>query len=461
MSIARDLIIDQLPPTVDNAKHLATWYTQGHADSLGDRLLMFDNTSAPSWEILRFRPSLARNEQFEAALRERVERLVAFHHPAFPLVRPIKNLGHDDGLAVVSTYAAGARLSEAMKRPRSATFAVRLIRQLVPALAALQRHGPGIAHGVLDLNRIVVTGGGRLMIREHMVGSAIASLELSAQQLWSDFGILASPSHTTIPVLDCRSDVTQVGLIALSLMIGRRIGPDEYPDRIEALLDDIAERNGRHSLVIFQPLRYWLERALQLDEYMFESAHDANEALSELRDEPDGPEDYLAAFGPTLPDATAPFDDADAIRPGRRGPRLIAPRHSGRTDTADDLPLAAPGVRASLGGLAAAADDAYEMPMPGAGRAAQWMAGVFFAVAMGEAAFIGRMLYARAANPTPPVVGAPQPAVAPPAAAIQPAVVEPTPSDARSTAETVAKSAAPAVPAATLQKNGAFRLSSP
>src|SRR4051812_29340140 len=152
MSVVHDLIIDQLSASgpANPEQHLATWYTQGHSDGLGDRLLMFDNTSAPSWEILRFKPALARDERFDAALRERMEQLASFHHPAFPLVRPLKGLGHEDGLAVVSTYAPGVRLSEAMKRPRSAAFSVRLLRQLAPALAALQEHAPGVFHGALD-----------------------------------------------------------------------------------------------------------------------------------------------------------------------------------------------------------------------------------------------------------------------------------------------------------------------
>ena len=44
-------------------------------------------------------------------------------------------------LAVVSTYAPGMRLSEALKKPRGAAFAMRMLRQLMPALAALQQHG--------------------------------------------------------------------------------------------------------------------------------------------------------------------------------------------------------------------------------------------------------------------------------------------------------------------------------
>src|SRR5262245_39945801 len=171
--MAHDLIIDQFPPAGDGETHLATWYAQGHSDALGDRLLMFDNTSAPSWEILRFKPSLARHSGFEAAIRDEVARVGQFRHPAFPIVRPIQELGLEDGLAVVSTFAPGLRLSEALKKPRSVTFAVRMIRQLAPALAALQDHGVGIVHGALNVERIVVTAEGGLMIREHMIGAAL------------------------------------------------------------------------------------------------------------------------------------------------------------------------------------------------------------------------------------------------------------------------------------------------
>src|SRR5262249_30690164 len=153
-----------------------------------------------------------------------------------------------------------------------------------PALAALQEHAPGLAHGALNVERVVVTAEGGVMIREHMIGAALASLGLSATSLWSDFGVVVPPTQFAAPALDARSDVAQIGLIILSLMLGRRLGPDEYPDQIEQLLDGIAARCDRQSRVLFQPLRYWLERALQLDAFVFESAREASDALAELGD---------------------------------------------------------------------------------------------------------------------------------------------------------------------------------
>ena len=313
MSTAQDLIIDQFAPMVESGTRLTTWYAQGHSDGLGDRLLMFDNTSAPSWEILRFNPTLARDPRFETALRHRVERLSTFHHQAFPLVRSIKELGHEGGLAVVSTYVSGVRLSDALKKPRSAEFALQLIRQLMPALNALHEHAPVIAHGALTLDRVVLTADGRLMIREHMVGSAIEGLELSATGLWSDFGILVPPTGAVIPRLDGRSDVTQLALVALSLVAGRRIGPDEYPQVVPELLE---------RLVRLESLRHWLQRALQLDDKAFGSVREAIDALSEPQHPPPRDDDgFEASLRLALPAASRP----EAAPPG--APRAVERQH--------------------------------------------------------------------------------------------------------------------------------------
>ncbi len=405
MTMAHDLIIDQFSPMGERQTHLTTWYAQGHSDNLGDRLLMFDNTTAPSWEILRFTPALARDYRFEAALRDRVERLVSFHHPAFPLVRPIKELGHEDGLAVVSTYASGVRLSEALKKPASPAFVLRLIRQLVPALAALQQHGAGIAHGALCADRIVVTAKGQLTIREHMVGAALGSVEFSSTRLWADFGILASPTRTTAPTLDGRSDVIQLALVALSLMAGRRIGPDEYPDKVEELLDDIAARNARLAPGTFQHLRSWLERALQLGDDLFDSARDANEALAEWQDETEGPAGPFVSLSSNMaeaPPVTDGLEDAGHWQQGWCGPHLIGPR---RFEVAEAAPLHPP---AALADQAAVGDEwnqgAIGRVSPVRRRftsAVRWVAVAAASLAVGEALFIGRLLYMRAATPPP------------------------------------------------------------
>ena len=77
---------------LDAPKPLASWYTEGVCDGVGDRLWMFDNSGTPSLELLRFHPLLATANGFEDALRERVDELDGFDHPAFSRVRAIQRM---------------------------------------------------------------------------------------------------------------------------------------------------------------------------------------------------------------------------------------------------------------------------------------------------------------------------------------------------------------------------------
>ena len=379
MSTARDLIVDQLPPAAESGNRLTTWYAQGHADGLGDRLLMFDNTTAPSWELLRFKPELTRDPRFSTALRHRIETLSTFQHPAFPVVRSIKEFGLEEGLAVVSTYVPGVRLSDALKKPRSMEFAVHLLRQLMPALAALHEHSDGIAHGAVTLDRVVLTNDGRLTIREHMVGSGVEALELSAAQLWSNFGILTPLSRLVCPPLDTRSDVAQLTLVALALMAGRRIVLDEYPHTIRDLLDRVVRPGA---------LRHWFERALYLNEHGFRSAREASDALSELKQE--GPREDAGQPVPRLP------------APAATTPETVAPQPSQPVSPPIPSPVEREHPLAPIGIVAV-------QPTRRFGNAIRWAAIAAGVVALAEAVVIGRLLYlgsnaTQAAAPRPSAI---------------------------------------------------------
>jgi hypothetical protein len=281
-SVAVDVPSDVEPP-----RPLASWYAQGSSDGIGDRLLMFDNTGTPSLELLRFRPELAAAPGFEDALRERVERLQGFTHPCFPHARAVERLDGGAGLTLVSTFTAGKRLAEIFRSPRARTgvhpaFAAWLIRDLTAALADLQRQGDGIAHGGLTPDRIVLTADGHLVIAEHVLGGALDRLRLPAARLWQDLGLIAPESPNGTALLDDRTDVIQLGWIVLSVLLGRRITPAEYPQHADALLDEFARTSGRRSPALIPALRCWLERALRLDGDVFESAMEAQDAIREL-----------------------------------------------------------------------------------------------------------------------------------------------------------------------------------
>ena len=261
---------------------IASWYTQGISDGLGDRLLMFDNTAAGSLELLRFRPGLANAPGFEDTLRDTVQRLAEFKHPGFAQARSVQRLEGEEALALISTHVEGKRLSDVFRTHRHGglhpAFATWLIRQLTSALAEFHALGKGVAHGALTADRIVLTPDRRLVITEHVLGAALDERRFSAPRLWRDVGIVASAADDEAPRLDSRNDIVQLGVVALSVLLGRRISPEEYPQNLEPLLEEFAEAAGRRSPALVGPLRDWLEQALDPNGG-FRSAVDAADGL--------------------------------------------------------------------------------------------------------------------------------------------------------------------------------------
>jgi PEGA domain-containing protein len=259
-------------------------YTPGFSDVLGDRRLMLENTNSTMAEQLRFKREFSEAVGFEVAIRQRIEELGQLHDPSIGTVRRVEWLGANEGLALVSNHVGGRRLSDMIGEAAGPAFAFEFIRQLAPALAAIQGQGGGIAHGVLSAERIIVTRDGRLVIVEHVLGSAFELLQLPANRLRSEFG-LALPIGDEQVTLDQRLDVIQLGFIALSLLAGTRLDPNQYPDEIPSLL----ETHARVDSLASAQLRLWLEGALQLNrrpfDRPFDTAQDAYEAFEELSHE--------------------------------------------------------------------------------------------------------------------------------------------------------------------------------
>jgi hypothetical protein len=268
---------------------LASWYTPGLVDGFGDRLLMFDNTETDSLELLRFYPSLSAIEGFEADLHERVRQVGRIPDHTFPLIVAVERLEGDGALALVSTHVPGKRLSVFFDKPGprrglNPAFVTGVVTQLTEALTVLQSKGDDIAHGAITPDRIVVTTGGRICVVEHVLGSALRRLNLSASQLWREFGLVSAPTADGRVVFDARTDVFQVGVLALEMLIGRRLTPMDLKDRLPDLLDQwtaVVTKAGLAS----DRLRYWLERALQLRTSSYATAADAYTDLREVPSE--------------------------------------------------------------------------------------------------------------------------------------------------------------------------------
>jgi serine/threonine protein kinase len=257
-------------------------------DGLGERAIVVDEASGETLETLRLCARTMAAPAFEFALRERAGRLANFRHAYYARVRRIDR-DDDSRLVVVSEHVPGLRLSEMLRAIEEhhleldINAALCLVRQLVPAVALLHENARDVAHGTLGPERVIVTPHARLVIAEYVLGSAIEQLQLTHDRLWKEFRIAAPPS-AGYPRLDRRADVTQIGIIALSLVLGRPLAQDEFPHRLAELLAVACETSalgGRQPLS--KPLRTWLARALQLDlRRSFATAIEAQAALDEL-----------------------------------------------------------------------------------------------------------------------------------------------------------------------------------
>jgi hypothetical protein len=268
-------------------------------DGLGERHQVVDPARNEAVEMLCLRPGLTSVPSFEFALRERVSRLSGFRHGCYGHVRSVERLkDRSSVLGVVSDSTPGVRLSEILMFAErehvtlDIEAAVCLLRQLVPAAAMLHEEFPDISHGAISPERIIITPGARLVIVEHVLGSALEQLRYSHEQYWKDLRI-ALPRSAGQARFDHRADVTQLGVVALSLILGRPLGDDEYPARIGDVVASawaISARGGLEPLPA--GLRAWLTRALQIDSRnWFRSAVEAQAELERVL----GESDYLAA----------------------------------------------------------------------------------------------------------------------------------------------------------------------
>lgn len=254
-------------------------------DGLGERRYTIGAGNRPL-EVLRLSSALSGISSFEFALRERAGRLANFRHQSYGCVRAVEVDKLTSALVVVSDYVPGVRLStllaaaEKRSHPLDIDAARSLIRQLVWAVAAWQETVPDVCHGAIGPERMIVTREGRLMIVEYVLGAALEQLRYSREQYWRRLRV-ALPDAIG-PLFDSRVDVTQVGAVALALILGRPLSGDEYPDQIEEVVGVAADRLAAGGLEsLSAALREWLLRALQLDPNRpFVSANEARVDLA-------------------------------------------------------------------------------------------------------------------------------------------------------------------------------------
>src|SRR5438093_225576 len=283
-------------------------------DGLGVRRRTTDPARHEPIELLCLRNELTLVPSFEFALRERVSRLASFRHACYAGVRSVERLKNPPtSLVLVSDVTEGVRLSDLLVFAEQSTVpldidaALCLLRQIVPALAMLHEEAPDVAHGAIAPERIVVTPKARIVMVEHTLGAALNELQFARERYWKELRV-AVPGTTGPVAFSHRSDMSQVGAVALALILGRPLSDEETASRLADVVSSswaISARGGLEPLPA--GLRAWLMRALQLDpRESFESAIEAQEDLERVL----GDSDYLAA--PTTLEAFLKHYQAEA-----------------------------------------------------------------------------------------------------------------------------------------------------
>jgi serine/threonine protein kinase len=113
-------------------------------------------------EVLELRDAFT-TDAFELALRTRIAALSDFHTTWFARVRTVQRINRNGSkIFVVYDCVPGVRLSTVLAARRAAeplelNATLYLIRQLAAAIALLHEKRPGVAHGAISGERIIIT----------------------------------------------------------------------------------------------------------------------------------------------------------------------------------------------------------------------------------------------------------------------------------------------------------------
>jgi hypothetical protein len=192
------------------------------------------------------------------------------------------------GASVVSEYVKGWRLADLLDVAESENLTLDigvvmlLLRQLLPTAALLSTQIRDAASGALGPEHLLLTAQGRLVLTDYVFGGAIQALDWDADQLWKRLRI-ATPPGPSGKAVSQRGDVVQVGVTVLSLVAGRRLRDDEFPERLGDLVSSARQKTPAIIDAPLSPgLGDWLMRALQLAPKSFEKLFDAQMALERL-----------------------------------------------------------------------------------------------------------------------------------------------------------------------------------
>lgn len=258
--------------------------SSGHVDGLGRRSLAFDRATGAVLERLTVRPELA---VFEQVLRRRVAHLATLEDERFARPSAVERDPETGELVVVAEFVTGSRLSELLETAADAAIvpgvdvALGYLLESLPALSVLHTLHR-VTHGAIDPTRTVLTPEGQAVFLDVAFGTPIERLALPASRLWTQFGVATLPSSNGAVRFDAATDIGQVALSALMLILGRNIRTQEFPDALPSLLlevIDVAQIRGSASFAT--GLQRFFQRALPLPSRRAYST--ADDALTDVK----------------------------------------------------------------------------------------------------------------------------------------------------------------------------------
>ncbi len=295
-------------------------------DGFGSRSIGVDPDTGDAVELLDLSPALIEHTGFVTALGERVARFASVRHASYVHLRRLDRPSADR-LELVSDRTAGWRLSDLLTETQTAgipvdiTIVIGLMRQLLPAVALYGRHNRDAAIGSLSVERLIVTPQARLVIAEHAFGPALEKLNLGRERLWRDLRV-AMPPSAGLPRCNQRADVHGIGVIAVSLLLGRALETGEFPAQLPALVEAAQEVRSGESTPLSSAFSSWLTRALQFEvRTAFQAPSDAQLAFESVLASDRSYvtsskklEEWVAAIGARLDEKNLPAPDPEALR---------------------------------------------------------------------------------------------------------------------------------------------------
>lgn len=293
------------------------------ADGFGRRVVRVSRGDVAPSEHLHIDPVLASHPGFAVALRERVAHLHGRRLTSYARVHGVESDGLGS-LGIVSDHVRGWRLADLLDVAESENLTfdlgvvMLLLRQLLPTAALLGTQSRDTASGALGPEHLLLTPQARLVLTDYVLGSAIDALDWPGERLWRTLRV-ATPAGVEGRAVSPRGDVVQVGLTVLSLIVGRRLRDDEFPERLEDLVTSARQKTPAviHA-PLSAPLRDWLLRALQLQPKSFATLFDAQMALERLLAaepsllaQPAELENAVARFGRFMPEFELPVPEPE------------------------------------------------------------------------------------------------------------------------------------------------------